>query len=47
MLLRAIKPDWAAITVYYPPGEGGLHMSLYPPIHLMLVDGRAEAARRR
>jgi hypothetical protein len=39
MLLLTIKPDWAGITVHYPPGVGGLHMSLYSPIHLMLVDG--------
>jgi hypothetical protein len=40
-----IKPDWAAITVHYPPGEGGLLMSLYPPIHLMLVDGNGRAVK--
>jgi hypothetical protein len=45
MMLQTIKPDWAAITVHYPPGEGGLHMSLYPPIHRMLVDGNGRAVK--
>jgi hypothetical protein len=45
MVWLTIKPDWAAITVHYPPGEGGLHMSLYPPIHLMRVDGNGRAMK--
>jgi hypothetical protein len=39
MLLLTIKPDWAGITVHYPRGVGGLHMSLCPPVHRLLVEG--------
>jgi hypothetical protein len=39
MLLLTIKTDWAGIIVHYPPKVGSLHMSLYPPVHLLLVDG--------
>jgi hypothetical protein len=34
MLLLTVKTDWTGIIVHDPPEVGGLHMSLYPPIHL-------------
>jgi hypothetical protein len=39
MMLQTIKNDWAGLIVHYPPEVSGLHMSLYPPVHLLLVDG--------
>jgi len=45
MLLMTIQPDWAAITVHYPPGVDGVHVSLYPPVHLMVVDGNGRAVK--
>lgn len=45
MLLLTIKTDWAGIIVHYPPEMDGLHMSLYPPVHLLLVEGDGRAVK--
>jgi hypothetical protein len=45
MLLLTIKTDWVGITVHDPPGVSGLHMSLYTPVHLLLVDGNGRAVK--
>lgn len=45
MLLLTIKTDWAGIVVHYPPEVSGLHMSLYPPVLLLLVDGDGRAVK--
>ena len=39
MLLLIVKTDEEGIIVHYPPGVGGLHMSLYSSVHLLLVHG--------
>jgi hypothetical protein len=45
MLWQTLKTDGAGIIVHDPPGVGGLHMSLYSPVHLLLVDGNDRAAK--
>jgi hypothetical protein len=45
MLLLIVKTDEEGIIVHYPPGVGGLHMSLYSPVHLLLVDGNGWAVK--
>jgi hypothetical protein len=45
MLLLTIKPDWAGITVHHPSGMIGLAMSLYSPVHLLLVDGNGRGIK--
>jgi hypothetical protein len=45
MLLLTIKIDWAGIMVHDPPEVDGVHMSLYPPLHLLLVDGNGRAIK--
>jgi hypothetical protein len=45
MLLLTVETDWDGIMVHNPPEVDGLHMSLSPPVPLLLIDGNGRAVK--